>query len=267
MPLFKRDGLIFNYVDIGDGVPFVFQHGMGGDVHQPTGIYIPQNERLLAFDCRGHGGTTPLGDVNKLSFADFADDLIALLDYLKIQQAVIGGISMGAGVALNTAIRYPHRASALVLSRPAWLWQAAPDNLAVYTLIAKLLRMEGPETGLASFIKSDIYHAIQVESPDAANSLVGQFTNPRALETVDKLERMPNDAPAHSEMELRKIQMPVLVMASRQDPIHPFDFGMRLSDVIPGARFEELTPKSMSQERHRADVQRFVSSFISQLRL
>lgn len=265
MPSFVRDHINFNYLDIGDGVPFVFQHGLGGDVNQPTGIYVPQHERLLSFDCRGHGNTTPLGDVNKISFSSFADDLIGFLDYLNIDQAVIGGISMGAAVALNIVIRYPQRVIAAIFSRPAWLWQPAPYNLKVYGLIAALLRADGPVKGLERFLASDIYRAILAESPDAANSLAGQFTSPGALETVIKLERIPNDTPAHNEIKIRSIQKQVLVMANRQDPIHPFDYGAKLAGIIPGAQFKELTPKSISPEQHRADVQRYVSTFIAQL--
>ena len=39
MPFFHSDTLLFHYLDMGKGVPFVFQHGMGGDVHPP--LYYP----------------------------------------------------------------------------------------------------------------------------------------------------------------------------------------------------------------------------------
>src|SRR6266481_2761802 len=92
MPFFRHDGLDFHYREAGAGVPFVFQHGLGGDVNQPFGLFQPPSGfRLLAFDCRAHGQTVPLGDDRKISIAAFADDLAALLDHLSIPSAVVGG--------------------------------------------------------------------------------------------------------------------------------------------------------------------------------
>ena len=80
---FKHDGMSFNYRDIGAGLPFVFQHGLGGDVNQPCGLLQPTaGIRLIAFDCRAHGETEPLGPEDKIAIASFADDLAALLDHL-----------------------------------------------------------------------------------------------------------------------------------------------------------------------------------------
>jgi pimeloyl-ACP methyl ester carboxylesterase len=62
MPAIERDGLSFHYLDEGhpSGRPFVFQHGLGGDVSQPAGVFSPPSGvRLLSLDCRGHGGLLP----------------------------------------------------------------------------------------------------------------------------------------------------------------------------------------------------------------
>src|SRR5436305_462059 len=108
MPFFDCDGLTFHYREAGMGTPLVFQHGLGGDVNQPFGLFAPPpGIRLLAFDCRGHGETRPLGNPEKLSLASFADDLLACMNHLAIERAVVGGISMGAAVALNFALRFP----------------------------------------------------------------------------------------------------------------------------------------------------------------
>ncbi len=116
MPVFERDGLRFHFRDEGDGLPLVFQHGLGGDVNQPFSLYRPrEGVRLIAFDLRGHGETRPLGDLDKLTIATLADDLVGLIDHLGIKQAIVGGISLGAAVAVNVALRYPERALGLVL--------------------------------------------------------------------------------------------------------------------------------------------------------
>ena len=99
MPAFERDGLRFHYRDEGAGVPFVFQHGLGGDVGQPFGLYAPPPSgiRLIAFDARGHGETRPLGDPKKISLGDFADDLVGLLDDLGIEAREVAPVAAGTG--------------------------------------------------------------------------------------------------------------------------------------------------------------------------
>ncbi len=77
-----------------------------------------------------------------------------------------------------------------------------------------------------------------------------------------KLERIPNDTPNRDAAELRVIAVPTLVLANRQDVIHPFAYGEALAQAVPGAEFQELTPKSVSKERHTEDVQGFVGDFL-----
>ena len=114
MPYWPHDGLQFHYRTAGAGLPFVFQHGLGGDVSQPFGLFQPPDGvRLLAFDCRGHGETRPLGPEDRIGIGSFADDLTAFLDFVDVPRAVVGGTSMGAAVALNFALRRPDRVLAL----------------------------------------------------------------------------------------------------------------------------------------------------------
>jgi pimeloyl-ACP methyl ester carboxylesterase len=260
-----RDGLRFCYRDEGAGLPFAFQHGLGADVSQPFGIFLPPpGVRLLAFDCRAHGDTRPLGDPVKIRIAAFADDLLALLDSLGIQRGVIGGISMGAGVALNFVLRYPERTLGLVLSRPAWLNQPLPPHLAVYPRMAALIREFGSKRGREVFERSPEYAAIRSEAPASADSLLSQFEDPRAEEAVVRLEQIPRDAPNLSRDEWRSLTVPTLVLANREDVIHPFEYGKALAQNIPGAEFKELTPKAVNERRHAADVQRFIGDFLQQ---
>lgn len=160
MPIFRRDGVDFNYLDQGWGTPFVFQHGLGGDVEQASAAFAPpEGVRLVSLDCRGHGASRPLGDPDKLSFGAFAEDVIALMDHLDIHHAVVGGISMGAGVALNLARRFPERVAGLVLSRPAWLDSPLPDNLRAYPVMARLIRTHGIHRGRELFLETEEYAA------------------------------------------------------------------------------------------------------------
>lgn len=266
MPYFKHDGIVFYYQDIGDGLPFIFQHGLGGDVDQPFGLLTPPaGTRLLAFDFRGHGQTQPLGNPSHFTIEGFATDLRTFLDHLSIQSAVVGGISLGAAVALNFALRFSHRVAGLVLSRPAWLDRRAPANLAIYSIIATLLREQGSAQGLDTFLATPQYAQIFSDSPDAAASLVGQFKNPRAVEALIRLERLPRCAPIDQLSQCSSFDKPVLVMANRKDPIHPYHYGETLAAAFPKAIFRELTPKSINKAQHAVDVQRYLDLFLQSL--
>ena len=258
----RGDAQIF-YRQAGYGIPFFFQHGLGGDINQPLGLFDPpEGFRLISFDCRFHG-QTKTSDPSKISLGAFADDMLALMDHLNIKRAVVGGISMGAAVALNFALRFPERVMGLVLQRPAWLAEPNKRNTEIFGLVAKLIREHNPTAGVAELKRSKLYADILAESSDCANSLVLQFANPCAKEAIGPLERIPSDAPNLDRAEWRRINVPTLVLANRQDPIHPFEFGEIYAREIPGAEFQELTCKSVSVERYGQDTQRFIEGFLS----
>jgi pimeloyl-ACP methyl ester carboxylesterase len=56
--------------------------------------------------------------------------------------------------------------------------------------------------------------------------------------------------------------VPTLILASRQDPIHPFEYGGQIAQIIPNSEFHEITPKSISKERHVLDVQEALEPFL-----
>jgi pimeloyl-ACP methyl ester carboxylesterase len=264
MSWFTRDDLHFHFRNDGHGLPFVFQHGLGGDLNQPFGLYrLPDGVRLISFDVRGHGETRPLGDTEKLTIATLADDLIGLMNHLGIEQTVVGGISLGAAVAVNVAIRYPERTLGLVLVRPAWIDRPLPENVALYTTVARLIRESGSQSGLDRFRSLPEFLAMERESPDCARSLVGQFEHPRALECVARLERLAADTPCPDRASYGKLKIPTLVLGNRQDPIHPWPLANSLSDLIPGALLREVAPKSVSLDRHAADVQQAIDDFLT----
>lgn len=269
MPVFERDGLAFHYLDEGDrsGRPFVFQHGLGGDASQPAGVFSPPpGTRLLSLDCRGHGGTYPLGDARKLAFSFFADDVAALMDRLGLARAVVGGISMGAGVALNLASRYPRRVEGLVLSRPAWLDSPMPGNLKAYPVIARLLREHGAGRGRKLFEDTEEHAELERAALGAGRSLASsQFGRPRARGFAVVLESLAGDAPSRDRAEWRAVLAPALVLASRQDPTHPYGYAEILARELPSARLVELTPKTVSEERHAADTQGAIAGFLGRV--
>jgi pimeloyl-ACP methyl ester carboxylesterase len=268
MAHFVHDGVTFHFRERGEGMLFVFQHGLGGDTNQIFDLVTPPpGIRLITLDCRAHGGTQPLGDEIKLGFDTFADDVVALLDHLDVTRAVIGGISMGAGVALNLALRHTARVKALVLSRPAWLDRTLPPNLLVYPAIALLIRTYGVAEGRRRLAESTAYELTLQASPDAAASLLGQCDQALAADRVARLERMPVDRPCTDLAACGTLAMPGLVLANRHDPIHPFEMALQLVHHLPQAQLKEVTAKSVSKARHQADVQAALEDFLKPVML
>lgn len=263
MSVFHYDGFDFHYRSEGDGLPFVFQHGLGGDLEQPFSLYQPPaGISMHVFDCQTHGLTEPCGDPDRISIERFADDLGVFLDHLGIETAIVGGISLGAAISLNFVLRYPQRVLGLVQSRPAWLAEPNHDNAERFRFIAGLLRQYGPEVGKQQFEDSAMYAKIREVSLDTASSLSGQFDAPRAVQRAARLERIPLCQPTASLEDLSRIRVPALVLANRQDPVHPFAYGEATAKHVAGAEFREIAAKSASAEQHQADYQEHITRFL-----
>jgi pimeloyl-ACP methyl ester carboxylesterase len=263
MPYIQHDGLSFNYSDSGSGTPLVFQHGLGADLTQPLALLNADSKfRLISFDFRAHGSTRPVGPIEKIGLAPFADDFRAMLDALKVSRAIVGGISMGAAVALNFALRFPERVLGLIISRPAWLDAPNPWNVKIFSLITKLIAAHGPIKGQQLFKQTLEYQETLREWPDVAMSLAAQFERPGIEDTAFKLERLIHDRPSLDRREWSRIKVPTLVLGNKHDPIHPFEYAAQTADLIPGAQFREIASKSVSVEQHNADVQKTIESFL-----
>ena len=264
MPTFSHDGLTFHYREAGAGLPFIFQHGLGAEVSQTFSLFTPPaGIRMITLDCRGHGQTVPLGPEDKINIPQFATDVLALMDHLKLEKAVVGGISMGAATALHLVLTHPERVLGLVLSRPAWLESSRSAGLEIFGALAQLIRRYGAWEGASRFQASEQFQRIKASSPDNALSLLAQFAHPRAEETVAKLERIPQHVPAHGRSEWRRIAVPTLVLGNRQDSSHPFEVAEEFAREIPGAVLRELTPKSRDKEQHTRDTQCALEEFLT----
>jgi pimeloyl-ACP methyl ester carboxylesterase len=91
-------------------------------------------------DMLGHGSSDQPHDMRAYSMPQFGRDVIALLDHLDVPQAVIGGTSLGANVALEAAVAAPSRVRALVLEMPV-LENALPAVAAAFVPLALALRV------------------------------------------------------------------------------------------------------------------------------
>ena len=261
-----RSGLPLAWFDAGGaGVPFVFQHGLCGSAQQ-TAEACPSDPRirLLTLECRGHG-SSPAGAVEGLSIATFADDLIALIESTALAPVVLGGISMGAAIALRVAVRRPELVRALVLARPAWVTAAAPANMQPNAEVGELLRNGPAEPARQRFDQGTTAQRLALDAPDNLASLRGFFERAPQAVTAELLTRISADGPGVTDADVRALQMPALVIGSQSDAIHPLAHARTLAALLAQARFVEITPKSVSREAYLRDIHTALSTFIHEV--
>jgi len=111
------NGLKMYYEIRGQGEPVVLLHGafmaISNNFHWAEWIgELSKTRKVIAIEMQGHGRTADTG--RDFTYDNLADDVAALLDYLKIPNADILGYSLGGGVALNCAIRHPDKVRKVV---------------------------------------------------------------------------------------------------------------------------------------------------------
>lgn len=258
------DGREVHVEDHGAGFPVIFQHGLGGDRNQVADSF-PDNLpcRRITMECRGHG-LSGLISGERYSIAGFADDVIALADALGLERFALGGISMGAAIALHIAVKRPERVAGLMLVRPAWVAVSAPDNMAAFSHAADYLRRYGAN-GRAAFIASPTGQTLSEKAPDNLASLAGFFDHPNPVLLAELLDAIANDGPGVDESEIRSLAIPTLVVGHELDLVHPMDYARTLAAMINDAHFAEITPKVVDKARYSAELRAALAAFIKHL--
>lgn len=258
--LLERDGLSLAAYDSGGaGLPVVFQHGLCGDIGQVAEAFPDDGRfRLIGLECRGHGASEA---GSAFSIAMFADDVVALIEHLGVP-VVLAGISMGAAISSRIAVRRPDLVRGLVLARPAWVSAPGPDNIRPNAEIGALLSRLPPAEARAEFLASETHALLAREAPDNLKSLLGFFEREPIAVTAGLLTAISADSPGVSEAELAGLEMPVSILATRQDFIHPLVHAERLARLIPGATLTEITPKGADKSAYLADFQAALRAFL-----
>ena len=124
------NGLKMYYEIHGSGEPVVLLHGAFMAITGDWNDWINElakTRKVIAVEMQGHGRTA---DINRdITYENLSDDVAALLDYLKIERADIVGYSLGAGAAMQCAIRHPEKVRKVVsisapMRRDGWVKEA-----------------------------------------------------------------------------------------------------------------------------------------------
>jgi pimeloyl-ACP methyl ester carboxylesterase len=281
MPFYERDNLRLHYVCRGAApspstLAIVFQHDLGKDLRQSSEFLVETRmclddgrPTIVHADFRAHG-ESDAGGADELTIESLAEDLIALLDHLRLDRAIVGGISLGAAVALRLAVRHPERCQAIVLCRPAWL-DAKMNLVSRHALaaVADLLASDDWRRSAASSLeRSGIPHYIGKVCPSAAQEIRAHVQSVLARPdsrqaAIDRLRGLPNSRTLDDAGELVRVRCPALILATHDDPLHPFDYATKLAAALPLSHLVELAPVSPHDcGAHGTAVDRAIGDFL-----
>ena len=257
----KLNSRSLEYEIWGEGEPFVFLHGMGGGIEQiRKTVDVPEGIQMIVPNQQGHGGSD--ADWEHYDFDHLADDIIALLEELKIKNAYFAGISMGAAVCLNLAVRHPGLVKKLFLIRNAWVAEPMPEGTGkAYADLGRCLR----EGSLEAFYQTEGWKLVKASSRYTQDAFTGTFADPDCLKHWKKYLILPGKVPVRSEELIRSLKMPVFILANRNDLSHPFEFGERMHELIPASRFYEIPAKDQDSAEHRRRINEIIHKAVQQV--
>ncbi len=242
----------------GSGKAFVFQHGLCGDARQ-TFEAAPDlpGWQLSTLDCAGHGASPAKPP---FSIARFADDVTALIETLP-GPVVLGGISMGAAIAMRIAVKRPDLVRGLVLVRPAWACDPAPPNMQPN---AEVGRMIAAGAGRGAFEASATARHLAQVAPDNLTSLLGFFDRQPLAVTATLLTAISADGPGITGIDLANLAVPALICGTAQDAVHPLALAHDLAALIPRVTFAELPPKGADKPAHLTALHAAITDFLQE---
>src|ERR1700684_251816 len=219
--------------------PLILVHGLllSQEMHRPLAEALAaRGNRVITVDLLGHGESDRPRDMWRYSMRFFGDQLVALMDHLQIEQAVVMGTSLGANTALNVALHAPERLRGMVIEMPvldnALLWSA----VAFTPLLVALTFGESAMKLLAHGARA-VPRALLPHYGNVMLDLVRQEPGPSAA----VLQGLFFGRIAPHRNDRRTLQTPTLVLGHHRDPVHPFSDAGMLAEELPNARLLEAS--------------------------
>src|SRR3954453_9819164 len=248
------------YEVYGDGPRLtVLLHGLlfSGRMHQQLARALAdRGHRVVTLDLLGHGASDRPTDMWRYSMTEFGREVVALLDHLEAEEAVVMGTSLGANATLEVASLAPERLRGMVIEMPVLDNALLSCALAFTPLLVSLTFGEPvmrfvqraaraiPERALPWLVNVGLDALRQDPGPSAA-VLQGLFFG--------------RIAPHRSER--RTFEAPALVIGHRRDPVHPFSHAGMLADELPHGRLleaESIVELRFSPERLTNEIAAFL---------
>jgi pimeloyl-ACP methyl ester carboxylesterase len=243
MEHFEHAGHRLAYTSFGSGPrTIVLIHGLLFSqklLHPLARELAERGERVVTLDLLGHGASDRPIPMQDYSMTGYGEQVIALLDHLGVEEAVVGGLSLGANTSLEAAALAPERVRALVVEMPvldnALLGCAVAFTPLMVALTFGAPVMKGvqavaravptPHVGRAGWMADVLLDLVRQDPKPSASLLQGLFFG--------------RIAPPKAER--RTLSMPALVIGHQRDPVHPFSDSDALVDEMPDARLVQAS--------------------------
>ena len=270
MPHFEHKGTEVHFDLQGEGRDLLFLHGLAADRRQSAQALADlPGHRLIVVDMPGHGDSelSPQRALKEqVGFAAYAGVAGALLAHLGVPGAVVGGISMGAGIAQHLALSKPELVGALLLVRPAWLDRPGRPHLGVIEEIGNWIAASGSEAAAQRLLGHPVYQTALAENPACAASIMGATKRPQAERAAGVLPAMVADRPFRRIDSLKKCHLPALVVGNNADPLHPAMIAREICGALAQAEYFHAPPKYLAPREHQTAVLNSIEQFLAACR-
>jgi 3-oxoadipate enol-lactonase len=247
----------------GDGPALLFVHGFPLDrslwAHQVATL---AGWRRIAPDLRGFGGTVSPDDQG--SVATYADDLIGLLDRLRVARAVVAGLSMGGYVALDLVRRFPDRVAGLILCDTRADADGTEARAAREAMIA-LAREQGVGAVAERLLPRVLGRTTQLTQPHLVEQVREMMTRAPVSGVVGALRAM-KERPDATAL-LSSITVPTLVVVGQEDEMTPPSVAKAMADAIPSGAMTTIAGAGhLSPLEAPTAVSRVLAEFLEHMR-
>jgi pimeloyl-ACP methyl ester carboxylesterase len=250
MSFFDHEGQRIAYTVYGDGPrATVLLPGLllSQRMQQPLAEALAERgERVIVMDPLGHGSSNRPHDMWRYSMSAFGREVVGLLDHLEIEQAVIGGTSLGANVTLEVASAAPERVRGMLLEMPV-LDNGLLGSALAFTPLLVALTFGEPVMKVIQRVTRWIPRGPLPLVAEIMIDWVGQDPGPSAA----ALQGIFFGRIAPHRDERRTFDAPALVIGHPRDPVHPFSDADMLAAELPNGRL--LNADSILELRTRPE--------------
>jgi pimeloyl-ACP methyl ester carboxylesterase len=235
MSTFEYEGHRLAYTAYGEGVnTTVLLPGLLLSQKMQTALaqaLAARGNRVLTLDPLGHGASDRPPEMWHYSMSEFARQTVALLDHLELDQAIVGGTSLGANITLEVASLAPERLRGMIVEMPV-LDHAIPACGAAFTPMLFALTLGAPVMRLLAVGARAVPQGKLPFLLRLGLDWLAQDPGPSGAVLQGIL--FGRTAPEHTER--LTFDMPALVIGHPRDPVHPFSDAGMLADELPSAR-------------------------------
>ena len=269
------DGTIVHLREEGprDGLPIVLLHGSNADLHtwQPWVYRLSDDYRVVRFDQIGHGLTGPHPD-NDYDRARFVETVDAVADRLGLDRFVLGGNSMGGGIAAAYALEHPRRVAGLILvdasGAPVRREQGGGNigfTIAQTPGLRNLMTQVTPRSMVRASLEQSVSNKAIV-TPEAVDRYWELLRYPGNRAAT--LARFGQTRPSFTRAKMAKLQMPVLIIWGAEDALIPAAAGDWFADALPDARLVSYPgighlPMEEAPDRSARDVRAWLETRVA----